>query len=81
MGPTKEQVLKMHFVENELTEALIGATYGYVRRCEYLVDGPDEYVIVTTNRDGGPTLNVNVTADSHWAILKDVMKAVAKRYE
>ena len=77
-----ELIRKMTFVENELSDVLLAATGGFADRCDYIVDGPEEYVVVTLDRDASPsTLNVNVTSDSRWAILKDVMKAVAKRYE
>lgn len=75
----REQRNKASFVESELSDVLNAATDGYVHHCEYVVDGPNELVIVTLGHDS--TLMVNVTADSPWAILKDVMKAVARRYE
>lgn len=80
---TDEQIRKAVFVEVDLTRALREATWGYVDYCEYKVDGPDETVIVKTVDGAGryDTFGVNVTGDSRWAILKDVMKAVAKRYE
>lgn len=74
-----EQRNKASFVESELSDVLNTATDGFAHHCEYVVDGPNELVIVTLGRDS--TLTVNVTADSPWAILKDVMKAVASRYE
>ncbi len=80
---TDEQIRKAVYVEVDLGRALREATWGYVERCEYVVHGPEEYVVVTFNVVAIEpcTLTVNVTGDSRWAILKDVMKAVAKRYE
>ena len=74
-----EQRNKASFVESELSDVLNAATDGYVHHCEYAVEGPEEYVLVTL--DHYLTEYVNVTGDSLWAILKDVMKAVASRYE
>lgn len=80
---TDEQFWKANFVASELSEALNCATRGFVDYCEYRVKGPEEFVIVRLTYDDGKydTMTVNVTSDSNWAILKDVMKAVAARFE
>ena len=78
-----EQLDKKSFVESELTEMLAAATHGFVISLEYDARGHFEVVHVTTclglfKRD---TFGVDVTADSLWAIAKDVMRAVAERFE
>ena len=78
---SKEQIAKKLFVENELIDVLISATGGFVTGCEYVADGPDEYVLVSHWWGSSERkTTVNVTADSRWAILKDVLKAVEARY-
>ena len=83
MFANDEQCWKYSFVINELTEVLNRATNCFVGHCQYHVEGPEEFVDVFLNYGKGDfeTLTVNVTADSNWAILKDVMKAVARRFE
>ena len=78
-----EQACKARFVEIELSQMLNVATCGFVDYCDYLVQGQDECVIVKLVYGEGhyDTTTVNVTADSNWAILKDVTKAVAKLFE
>lgn len=78
-----EQLDKKSFVESELTEMLAAATHGFVTSLEYDARGHFEVVHVTTcpglfKRD---TFGVDVTADSLWAIAKDVMRAAAERFE
>lgn len=78
-----EQLEKKSFVEAELAEMLAAATNGFVRSLEYDARGCFEVVhVVTTPRPFmKDTFGVDVTADSLWAIAKDVMRAVASRYE
>jgi len=80
---TNEQLWKHNYVANELTDALNCATRGFVDYCEYHVKGAEEFVQVKLVLCNGnyDTMTVCVTGDSLWAILKDVMRAVAKRYE
>ena len=76
---TDEQARKKLFVSGALTTLLREATGRYVLHLHYHVDGHDEIVTVTyasmTQQD------VNVSCDSEWAIAKDVMSAVADRFE
>ena len=82
MALTNEQSSKASFVDSELTEVLNSATNGFVDCCEYYTNGQDEFVIVkTVAGDSRAGITVNVTCDSLWAILKDVMRAVAARFE
>lgn len=80
---TSEQMMKRLFVTKELGDAIYSATDGFVFQLEYRVEGAEEFVIVTTDDGDGlyDSFQVNVTADSRWAILKDVTRAVAARYE
>lgn len=82
-GMTDEQIWKCSFVENELAEAFNVATDGFVDNLEYRVDGAEEFVVIGLVGSKGryESLAANVTADSKWAILKDVLRAVAARYE
>lgn len=78
-----EKLRKSRFVQEELTAMLYRATGGFIKECRYKFDGVCEIVHVTTAPATfkTDTFAVNVTADSLWAIAKDVMKAVAERYE
>ena len=72
------------FVELDLAGTLHEATRGCVigayyrrRMCEEFVD-----VVYRNMPEAAPdVITVNVTGDSPWAVLKDVMKAVAFRFE
>ena len=80
---TDEQLAKMRFVEDELTPMLKAATDGYVYTCWYEADGDDELVKVAVKPPAAPVeaFPVNVSCDSLWALAKDVMRAVAERFE
>lgn len=82
-GLSCEQLGKKSFVEAELAEMLAAATDGFVRSLEYDARGCFEVVHVVTSPSlfKTDTFGVDVTADSPWAIAKDVMRAVASRYE
>ena len=67
------------FVQEELTALLRDATGGWVTECWYERKLGRETVHVKTQ--GNEPLEVDVTADSLWAIARDVMSAVAERYE
>ena len=75
---------KSEFVRGELADLLAEATRGYVCACnyEYRLD-ETESVLVFYKPDEShvDSFSVDVTADSRWAIAKDVMRAVARRYE
>ena len=75
---SSEQQAKQRFVERKLGPMLVAATDGFVSGCSYSTWGAEEEVLVTA---GGKLFAVNVTCDSPWAIVKDVMRAVAGRYE
>ena len=77
---TDEQMEKKHFVEKTLAGMLSAATEGVVWSLDYGVFGAVEVVHVYTCGKS-KALVVDVTADSLWAIAKDVMRAVADRYE
>lgn len=82
---TDEKIAKKNFIENELQAMLHAATMGCAGRLSYGLDHDtaEEYVIVRWRPDAktAESFLVNVTGDSRWAIAKDVMKAVAKRFE
>ena len=83
MEIARERANKASFVENELSEMLIPATLGFVRKREYVVRHGEELVEVSVDgNSGGPKrFTVNVATDSLWEIAKDVMYAVAWRYQ
>ena len=68
---------KASFVENELSTMLRAATNGVVRGLSYERQGAEEFVVVDMCTR---MFDVNVTADSLWAIAKDVMRSIAERY-
>lgn len=68
---------KRLFVKNELTDMLRAATGGWVERCEYEREGCRETVHVFQSIQ---PIGVDVTADSPWAIAKDVLRALYKLY-
>lgn len=78
-----ERLEKRRFVQEELTGMLRTATGGLAAECFYEHDGADEVVKVLYGQRRGEreVISVNVTCDSLWAIAKDVMRAVARRYE
>lgn len=78
MGMTYEQQAKQRFVERRLGPMLQAATDGFVSGCSYYTWGANEEVLVTTE---GKIIAVNVTCDSKWAVAKDVMRAVANRFD
>lgn len=69
---------KGRFVCLELTDMLKAATHGVVSECMFERDDAQETVHVFTVTQ---PFAVNVTGDSLWSTAKDVMKAVAERYE
>ena len=78
MGDERVYQEKADFVANELAAMVRRATRGVVSALHYERQGAMEYVVVET-----PTVlfDVNVTADSLWAVAKDVMRAVGERFE
>lgn len=68
---------KARFVRGELTRMLRTATRGVITGLEYERDGALETVHVLTITQ---PFAVNVTADSLFAIVKDVVKAVEARF-
>ena len=77
MNPNEVYEEKSQFVRSELSRMLNAATHGVVTGLSYTREGAIEYVTVDT-----PTVmfNVNVTADSLWAIAKDVTRAVDEHF-
>lgn len=69
-----EQAVKQAWVEGPLTYALKTAECIDVRRLRYRVSGSRERVEVEF--DNGYAKAVDVTGDSHKAILADVLKVV-----
>lgn len=78
MDLTWEQRRKERFVTGRLAAMLREATCGEVSSCFYRVQHGDEVVTVLMANGAA---EVNVTADSLWAIAKDVMRGVGERYE
>lgn len=78
MDLTYEQRRKERFVTGRLASMLREATHGEVSMCFYRAKAGNE--IVTVLMANGAA-EANVTGDSLWAIAKDVMRAVGKRYE
>ena len=79
----QEMVEKRLFVEGELASMLRRACRGgWFVNLSYIFDGANEIVTVEYQAgDGRRTYDVCVTADSRWAIAKDVMKAIAELYD
>lgn len=77
---TAEQAFKKRFAERLLGPMLAEATKGLVKGLEYGARRDDEWVEVAYSLPPW-TQRVDVSCDSKWAIAKDVMRAVAKRYE
>lgn len=69
---------KAGFVANELADMLKAATRGVITGLEYEREGAVETVHVLTVTQ---PFAVCVTADSLWAIAKDVMRVVGERLE
>ena len=82
-----EEYRKLKFVEEKLAPMIREATGGAVFSCEYMRSayGPYEAVsmmmIVPGEVKTVAEFRADVTADSPWAIAKDVMAAVARWYE
>ena len=76
---------KLMFVQEYVAPLVYVATEGYVFRCEYAKSKAGfEAVLMTARADGEPEprrFRADVTADSEWAIAKDVMRAVSRVYE
>jgi len=82
----RERMVRMAFVEDTISRALLEATEGYVPYLSYRRgEGDDEWVLVHVDErlDGCPTriVKVSIACDSLWAIWKDVTRAVADIYE
>ena len=77
---TATQAFKKRFMERLLAPMLAEATKGFVTDCSYGAHWDDEWVDVSINLPPWE-LRVNVSCDSEWAVLKDVVKTVAKAYE
>ena len=77
---TAEQAFKKRFVERQLAPMLAEATKGFVKGLAYGARRDDEWVDVEYTLPPWDD-RVNVSCDSKWAIVKDVMGAVAERYE
>lgn len=76
---------KLKFVEEYLAPMVEEATGGMVYSCEYMKSSvaPVECVAMKIRVNDSVPLQfrADVTADSLWAIAKDVMRAVTKQYE
>ena len=83
MGDEQIYAEKADFVKDELAAMLRKATCGWVTCCGYEHYQGVEVVHVgyALDEHADGRFDVNVTADSPWAIAKDVMRAVAERYE
>lgn len=76
---------KKRFVEIELSEMLRIATDGNVSEAWYgIVGGSIEFVSIVAAKPGRSEfvmVEVNVTGDSPWAIVKDVASALSELYD
>ena len=68
-------VEKLNFVKNELAACLRAATDGGVVRLDYSYE-PGHGEIVTIYFENGSRRKVNVDADSHLAIIQDVLRMI-----
>ena len=75
---TATQAGKKRFVDRTLALMLADATEGRVSGCRYGARRDDEWVDVTIERPPFEprTLRVNVSLDSRWAIVCDVVRAL-----
>lgn len=83
MEMSEETIAKSLFVRGELYAVLDAATDGCVRDLRYRKSGAIETVEIDwTPAPARPVEvhRVDVTADSLWAILKDVMREVERLY-
>lgn len=76
---TDEQMSKCQFVTGPLKTLLAEATGGYMEHLSYSAHNDDEKVRATFV--DGSSVAVNVSCDSKWALVKDVIAGVALRYE
>ena len=69
---------KANFVANELSALLRAATGGFIERCmyEHLPYGSEVVHVFTSTQP----FSVNVTCDSLYAIVKDVVRELSDRY-
>ena len=81
MTPAEVFERKREFVQEYLAPMLHFATRGYVADLEYRVGEHGEFEFVKVVTEVGEGYSVNVALDSDWAIAKDVMRAVARKYE
>lgn len=63
---------KAEFVEEKLKPVLCAIDSGWID-AEYIVDGYNEYVVVT-NKNSDKTKRIDVTADSIRALFADVVR-------
>ena len=79
MRMTATQAFKKQFVERSLAPMLANATDGTVSGCRYCAKRDDEWVDVTIERPPFEPrrVRVNVSLDSKWAIVRDVMRRLA----
>ena len=75
---TPEQRDKAFFIGVPLMETLQEASRHDIVNASYYLRGSFEGVLVEFAR--GDKIMVDITGDSHWAILKDVMRAIEKIY-
>ena len=69
---------KAEFVEEKLKPVLCAIDSGWID-AEYIVDGYNEYVIIT-NKNSDKTRRINVTADSIRALFADVVRKIIENY-
>lgn len=78
---TGEEWKKLKFVEERLAPMVKDATGGVVCSCRYMKSAVAPVECVAMRTVGGVAFRADVTADSLWAMAKDVMRAVARQYE
>lgn len=82
---TDEKICKRRFVQEELSALLYAATRGCVPEAYYELTPLGEEVVTIVwrphPRKDPSRIAVNVTGDSPWAIVKDVMRLVSELYD
>lgn len=76
-----EHQRKAAFVTERMLPMLACATRGMVTDMQYRTNVESDWEIVWVELNGQDGPKVNVTGDSEWAICKDVLKALAEKYE
>lgn len=76
-----ENQRKAAFVAECLEPTFVRATNRWVRSMRYTVSAESGEELVWVEVAGDVYLRANVTADSEWAMLKDVLRVLEDKYE